>query len=97
MSVRHERWTIYRTTNTGHLAAAVTLCATLPIVISRRPVRPRVPTTRRSASPAAASKAFAVESASVLNRVTYTTDNRIIEIRISKGRADKFSYKTEIR
>jgi len=33
----------------------------------------------------------------VLNRVTYTTDNRIIEIRVSKGRADKFSYKTEIR
>lgn len=33
----------------------------------------------------------------VLNRVTFTTDNRIIEIRISKGRSDKFSYKTEIR
>ncbi len=33
----------------------------------------------------------------VLNRVTFTTANRIIEIRISKGRSDKFSYKTEIR
>jgi len=33
----------------------------------------------------------------VLNRVTYTTNNRIIETRVSKGRADKFSYKTEIR
>lgn len=33
----------------------------------------------------------------VLNRVTYTTANRIVEIRVSKGRADKFSYKTEIR
>jgi len=33
----------------------------------------------------------------VLNRVTYTTGDRIVEIRISKGRADKFSYKTEIR
>ena len=33
----------------------------------------------------------------VLNRETYTTDNRIIETRVSKGRADKFSYKTEIR
>lgn len=32
----------------------------------------------------------------VLHRVTYTTDNRIIELRISKGRSDKFSYKTEI-
>lgn len=33
----------------------------------------------------------------VLNRETYTSNNRIIEIRVSKGRADKFSYKTEIR
>jgi len=33
----------------------------------------------------------------VLNRVTYTTRNRIIEVRVTKGRADKFSYKTEIR
>lgn len=32
----------------------------------------------------------------VLHRVTYTTDNRIIELRVSKGRSDKFSYKTEI-
>ena len=33
----------------------------------------------------------------VLNRTTYTKANRIIEVRTSKGRADKFSYKTEIR
>jgi len=33
----------------------------------------------------------------VLNRITYTTENRIIEVRTSKGRADKFSYKTKIR
>ena len=33
----------------------------------------------------------------VLNRTTYTKKNRIIEVRTSKGRADKFSYKTEIR
>ena len=33
----------------------------------------------------------------VLHRETYTTNNRIIEFRVSKGRADKFSYKTEIR
>lgn len=33
----------------------------------------------------------------VLNRMTYTTENRIVEVRTSKGRADKFSYKTEIR
>jgi len=33
----------------------------------------------------------------VLNRVTYTAHNRIIEVRVTKGRADKFSYKTEIR
>lgn len=32
----------------------------------------------------------------VLHRVTYTSANKIIEVRISKGRADKFSYKTEI-
>lgn len=33
----------------------------------------------------------------VLNRATYTTNNEIVEVRISKGRADEFSYKTEIR
>jgi GntR family transcriptional regulator len=33
----------------------------------------------------------------VLRRVTYTADSEIIEVRTSKGRADKFSYKTEIR
>jgi GntR family transcriptional regulator len=33
----------------------------------------------------------------VLNRETFTTNNRVIETRVSKGRADKFSYKTEIR
>jgi GntR family transcriptional regulator len=33
----------------------------------------------------------------VLKRVTYSTANRIIEFRITKGRADKFSYKAEIR
>ncbi len=33
----------------------------------------------------------------VLHRETYTSNNRVIEIRVSKGRADKFSYKTEIR
>lgn len=32
-----------------------------------------------------------------LNRTTYTTGNRVIEVRTSKGRADKFSYKAEIR
>ena len=32
-----------------------------------------------------------------LNRLTYTVDNQIIEVRTSKGRADKFSYKAEIR
>ncbi|NNE63174.1 MAG: GntR family transcriptional regulator [Gammaproteobacteria bacterium] len=32
----------------------------------------------------------------VLNRTTYTRDNEIIEIRITKGRGDMFSYKTEI-
>ena len=33
----------------------------------------------------------------VLNRTTYTSENRIIEVLTSKGRADKFSYKTDIR
>jgi GntR family transcriptional regulator len=33
----------------------------------------------------------------VLNRTTFTTDNRVIEVRTSKGRADRFSYTTEIR
>jgi GntR family transcriptional regulator len=33
----------------------------------------------------------------VLKRATYTTGNRMVEIRTTKGRADKFSYKTEIR
>jgi GntR family transcriptional regulator len=33
----------------------------------------------------------------VLKRVTYTSNNMIIEVRTSKGRADKFSYNTEIR
>lgn len=33
----------------------------------------------------------------VLNRVTYTTNDQIIEVRTTKGRADSFSYKTEIR
>jgi GntR family transcriptional regulator len=33
----------------------------------------------------------------VLNRTTYTKENSIIEARTSKGRADKFSYRTEIR
>lgn len=33
----------------------------------------------------------------LLNRVTYTAHNRIIEVRVTKGRADRFSYKTEIR
>jgi GntR family transcriptional regulator len=33
----------------------------------------------------------------VLSRTTYTTNNKIIEVRTSKGSADKFSYKTEIR
>ena len=32
-----------------------------------------------------------------LNRTTYTFDNQIIEVRTSKGRSDKFSYKAEIR
>lgn len=33
----------------------------------------------------------------VLNRVTYTSNDQIIEVRTTKGRADSFSYKTEIR
>jgi GntR family transcriptional regulator len=33
----------------------------------------------------------------VLSRTTYTTANKIIEVRTSKGRANEFSYKTEIR
>lgn len=33
----------------------------------------------------------------VLNRVTYTANDQIIEVRTTKGRADSFSYKTEIR
>lgn len=33
----------------------------------------------------------------VLKRVTYTTKNEIIEVRTTKGRGDKFSYKAEIR
>ena len=33
----------------------------------------------------------------VLNRTTYTRGNSVVEVRTSKGRADKFSYKTEIR
>jgi len=32
----------------------------------------------------------------VLNRTTYTRNNEIIEIRITKGRGDMFSYMTEI-
>ena len=32
----------------------------------------------------------------VLNRMTYTRNNQIIEIRTTKGRGDMFSYKTEI-
>ncbi|MCP1676951.1 GntR family transcriptional regulator [Natronocella acetinitrilica] len=33
----------------------------------------------------------------VLKRTTYTRGNRIVEVRTTKGRADRFSYKTEIR
>jgi GntR family transcriptional regulator len=33
----------------------------------------------------------------VLHRMTYTTENRLVEVRISKGRSDRFSYKAEIR
>ena len=32
-----------------------------------------------------------------LKRTTYTIDNQVIEVRTSKGRSDKFSYKAEIR
>lgn len=32
-----------------------------------------------------------------LTRRTFTTQNRILEFRQTKGRADRFSYKTEIR
>lgn len=33
----------------------------------------------------------------VLRRATYTRGERIVEVRTTKGRADRFSYKTEIR
>lgn len=33
----------------------------------------------------------------VLNRTTYTVDQKIVEVRTTKGRADQFSYKREIR
>lgn len=33
----------------------------------------------------------------VLNRLTYSTGDKVIEVRTSKGRADMFSYKREIR
>jgi GntR family transcriptional regulator len=33
----------------------------------------------------------------VLRRMTYTTLNRVLEVRETRGRADKFSYRTEIR
>jgi len=33
----------------------------------------------------------------VLKRTTFTTNNRIVEVRTTKGRADRFSYKREIR
>ncbi|HET8791676.1 MAG TPA: GntR family transcriptional regulator [Modicisalibacter sp.] len=33
----------------------------------------------------------------VLKRTTYTQDDRIVEVRTTKGRADRFSYKTTIR
>lgn len=33
----------------------------------------------------------------VLQRRTYTTNDRIIEFRIARGRADRFSYRAEIR
>ena len=33
----------------------------------------------------------------VLNRSTYTIADKIVEVRITKGRADQFSYKREIR
>ncbi len=33
----------------------------------------------------------------VLNRATYTVNDKIVEVRTTKGRADQFSYKREIR
>lgn len=33
----------------------------------------------------------------VLNRSTYTVEDKIVEVRTTKGRADQFSYKREIR
>ncbi len=33
----------------------------------------------------------------VLKRTTYSRDDRMVEVRTTKGRADRFSYKTEIR
>jgi len=33
----------------------------------------------------------------VLNRSTYTVGDKIVEVRTTKGRADQFSYKREIR
>lgn len=33
----------------------------------------------------------------VLNRSTYTVNDKIVEVRTTKGRADQFSYKREIR
>ncbi len=33
----------------------------------------------------------------VLNRATYTVGDKIVEVRTTKGRADQFSYKREIR
>ncbi|MCP5150227.1 MAG: GntR family transcriptional regulator [Ectothiorhodospiraceae bacterium] len=33
----------------------------------------------------------------VLKRLTYTTEERAIEYRLTRGRADRFSYKTQIR
>ena len=33
----------------------------------------------------------------VLNRSTYTVGDKIVEVRTTKGRADQFSYRREIR
>lgn len=33
----------------------------------------------------------------ILKRMTYTKGDRLVEVRTTKGRADRFSYKTEIR
>jgi GntR family transcriptional regulator len=33
----------------------------------------------------------------VLNRLTYSRGDRIVEVRTTRGRADRFTYKTEIR